>query len=292
MASEDLAPGLRRIRAPNASPMTHTGTNSYLVGTGAVALIDPGPADPGHLAAILAALGPGERIGHILVTHAHRDHSALAPAAARATGAPVLGFGDALAGRAPHMQRLAAEGLIGGGEGVDAGFAPDRLLGDGEEVAGGDWRLTAIHTPGHFGNHLSFHWQDVVFSGDLAMGWASTLISPPDGDLGDFMASLTRLEALSPARLMPGHGEPVEDPRARLGWLRDHRLARSAALLAALGAGPARIPALTRRVYTDTPPALRPAAERNVLAHLIDLERQNRVAAAPEPGPAALWRRA
>lgn len=292
MAGEELAPGLRRIRAPNASPMTFSGTNSYLVGTGAVALIDPGPADPGHLAAILAALGPGERISHILVTHAHRDHSALAPAAAAATGAPVLAFGDALAGRAPHMTALAAAGLIGGGEGVDAGFAPDRLLRDGEAVAGDDWRLTAIHTPGHFGNHLSFHWHDIVFSGDLAMGWASTLISPPDGDLTGFLASLTRLEALAPARLLPGHGEPVDDALARLAWLRDHRLVRSLALIAALDAGPARIPDLTRRLYTDTPPALLPAAERNVLAHLIDLERQNKVTATPAPGPAAVWHRA
>src|SRR5690606_3307114 len=151
------------------------------------------------------------------------------------------------------------------------GFRPDRRLADGETVEGEGWSLTALHTPGHFGNHLSFRCQDIVFTGDLVMGWASTLISPPDGDLSAFMASVARLGELSPGRLMPGDGEPAEDPPARLAWLREHREARTRALVAELSRGPTRIPALTRRLYADTPPALLPAAERNVLAHLIDL---------------------
>jgi glyoxylase-like metal-dependent hydrolase (beta-lactamase superfamily II) len=280
-----MEPGLRRVRAGNASAMTFTGTNSYLVGRGTVALIDPGPDDPAHLAAILAALDPGERIAAILVTHAHLDHSALAPAAARATGAPVLAYGDATAGR------TAGGPDLGGGEGVDAGFRPDRTLADGEALAVGDEALVALHTPGHFGNHLSFLWRDRVFSGDLAMGWASTLISPPDGDLSAFLASAARLRELDSAALMPGHGDPVADPAARLEWLIAHRLARSAAILDALARGPATIPALTRAIYTDTPPALLPAAQRNVLAHLLHLERDSAVAADPAPAPDAEWHR-
>jgi glyoxylase-like metal-dependent hydrolase (beta-lactamase superfamily II) len=269
--------------------MTFTGTNSYLVGRGEVALIDPGPADPAHLDAILAALDRDERIAMILVSHAHIDHSALAPALAHATGAPVLAFGDATAGRAPHMEALAAAGLVGGGEGADVGFRPDRALADGEEIAGAGWRLTALHTPGHFGNHLSFAFQDIVFSGDLAMGWASTLISPPDGDLSAFLASIARLEALAPARLLPGHGEAVEPALPRLAWLAAHRRGRTAALRMALADGPASIPVLTRRLYTETSPALMPAAERNVLAHLIDMVIKNEAIAEPALGPDARY---
>ncbi|MGL4279107.1 MAG: MBL fold metallo-hydrolase, partial [Albidovulum sp.] len=142
-------PGLRLVLAPNPSPMTLHGTNTFLLGEGAVAVIDPGPDDPGHLAAILAALGPGERISHIFVTHAHLDHSGLAGRLAARTGAPVLAFGDASAGRSPIMAALAAEGGIGGGEGIDTGFRPDIDLADGASIAGDGWQLRAIHTPGH-----------------------------------------------------------------------------------------------------------------------------------------------
>jgi glyoxylase-like metal-dependent hydrolase (beta-lactamase superfamily II) len=286
-----IAPGIRRVRATNASPMTFTGTNSYIIGTGAVALIDPGPDDPAHLAALLAALGPGERVSHILVTHAHRDHSALAPSLAAVTGAPVLAFGDARAGRSPVMRQMADLGLVGGGEGTDAGFAPDRTLADGTVLEGDDWRLEALHTPGHFGNHLSFLTGDSLFSGDLAMGWASTLISPPDGDLSAFLTSIGRLQATGASRLLPGHGEPVDDGPARLDWLLAHRHARNDAILEALADGPAHIPALTARIYTDTPAALLPAAERNVLAHLIDLQGRALVRAEPTLTPEALWHR-
>jgi glyoxylase-like metal-dependent hydrolase (beta-lactamase superfamily II) len=279
-----MQPPLRLVRAGNASPMTFTGTNSYLVGRGEVTLIDPGPDDPAHLAAILRSLDPGERIAAILVTHAHLDHTALVPAVARATGAPVLAFGDALAGRT-----LSGVGL-GGGEGVDVGFRPDRTLADGERISVGDEDLVALHTPGHFGNHLSFLWRGKVFSGDLAMGWASTLISPPDGDLSAFLTSAARLRDLDATSLLPGHGEAVADPAARLDWLIAHRQARSDAIVSALGRGPATIPALTRAVYTDTPAHLLPAAERNVLAHLLDLWAKSQVFAEPAPEPDAVWR--
>jgi hydroxyacylglutathione hydrolase len=251
--------------------MTLHGTNSYILGEGRVAVIDPGPDDPAHLAALLAALRPGERIGQILVTHAHLDHSPLARPLARLTGAPVLAFGPATAGRSATMERLAALGTIAGGEGVDAGFAPDIRLADGEIVEGAGWRVRALHTPGHFGNHLSFVWEDAVFAGDHVMCWATSLVSPPDGDMGAYMASLDRLAALGAARLYSGHGDPVADPSARIADLAAHRRAREAAILAALGRGPADAPTLARAIYTETPAALMPAAARNVLAHLIDL---------------------
>lgn len=269
--AQAIAPGLRVVLAPNPSAMTLHGTNSYILGEGRVAVIDPGPDDPAHLAALLAALRPGERIDHILVTHAHLDHSPLARPLARLTGAPVLAFGPATAGRSPTMERLAAAGTLAGGEGIDAGFAPDILLADGEAVEGEGWRLRALHTPGHFGNHLSFVWGDAVFAGDHVMGWASSLVSPPDGDMGAYMASLDRLASVGAHRLYSGHGDPVADPLERIADLVAHRRAREAAILSALGRGPADAATLAHAIYTGTPPALMPAAARNVLAHLIDL---------------------
>ncbi len=163
---QELEPGIRRILAPNPSPMTYWGTNTYVVGEGRVAVIDPGPADPVHLRAILNGLAPGETVSYILVTHAHLDHSPLARPLAEATGAPVLAFGDALAGRSQVMCALVEGGLRSGGEGVDAGFAPDICLADGEAVAGDGWRLTALWTPGHFANHLCFALEDALFTAD------------------------------------------------------------------------------------------------------------------------------
>ncbi|WP_241741332.1 MBL fold metallo-hydrolase [Paragemmobacter straminiformis] len=262
---------IRTLRAPNPSALTGTGTNTYLLGRGDVAVIDPGPASEAHLAAILDSLAAGERITHILVTHPHLDHSALAPRLSAATGAPVLAFGGATAGRSPLMSSLAAAGMAGGGEGLDHSFAPDRHLADGETVAGASWSVTALHTPGHLGAHLCFAAEDVLFSGDHVMGWSTSIVSPPDGDMTDYMNSLRRLASQAWLRLLPGHGEPVETPAERLRALIDHRLQREAQILDALTLGPADATTLTQRVYTDIAPALLPAARRNVLAHLIDL---------------------
>lgn len=258
----------RRILAPNPSALTGPGTNSYLIGTREVAVIDPGPDDPGHLAAIVAAAGG--RISHILVTHAHRDHSAGAASLSRMSGAPVLAFGDATAGRSPVMQHLAATGLAGGGEGLDKGFRPDRLLRDGETVETADWALTAIHTPGHSGGHLCFRWGDTLFSGDIVMGWSSTIISPPDGDLSDYLRSLDRMAALAPRRLLPAHGDAVVNPADRLAELAAHRRQRTAQILAALRESADTAEGLARRIY-EVPPHLLGAATRNVLAHLVAL---------------------
>lgn len=269
---------IRRIRAQNPSAMTGTGTNSYILGQGVVAVVDPGPDDPHHLAALMAALDPGETVGAILITHAHLDHSALAPALARATGAPVMAFGGARSGRSPLMQSLVAEGLQGGGEGVDTAFVPDSYLTDGQGVDLGALHIEVLHCPGHMGGHLCFALGGNLLSGDHAMGWASSLVSPPDGDMGAYMASLARLSARDWRQMLPGHGEAVGDPATRLAELAAHRRLREAEVLAALAAGSANAAALAGMIYRDTPPALMRAAARNVLAHLIDLQDRNLVA--------------
>ena len=283
--AEEVAPGIRRITARNPSPFTFTGTRSYLVGRGDVALIDPGPDDPAHVDAILAALAPGERIARVLVTHSHRDHTGAVPGIVAATGAPVAAFGPHGAGLSDTMRRLAASGaVLGGGEGGDAGFAPDLALADGEAVEGPGWRLVALHTPGHLSNHLSFALEGagdtsgIVFTGDTVMGFATTLVSPPEGDMAAFMASLERLAARNDRLYLPGHGHPVRDPRAMLAWQIRHRQERFDQILTALGHGPADAARLAHAIYTDVDPALLPAAERNVLASLIGLADRGRVA--------------
>jgi glyoxylase-like metal-dependent hydrolase (beta-lactamase superfamily II) len=285
-----VEPGLRRVLAPNPSPMTHWGTNTYLLGEREIAVIDPGPDDPDHLAAILDATA-GARITHILVTHAHRDHSPLARELSARTGAPVLGFGAATAGRSKVMEDLARTAIVGGGEGVDHGFAPDLALADGDTLSGAEWSLTVLWTPGHFAGHLSFLWEGAIFSGDHVMGWASTMISPPDGDVTSFMTSCARLRRMGARRIYPGHGAAIDDPDARLDWLMRHRREREAQILAALGQTPLDLPTLTRRIYHDASPLLLPAAERNVLAHLIDLDTRRLVRSVPKLGTKARFLR-
>ncbi len=274
---QTLETGLRRIVADNPSPMTYRGTNTYLLGTQGLAVIDPGPASAAHLAAILAAVGPGQHISHIIVTHTHLDHSPLARPLAQFCAAPVLAFGNATAGRSAVMEELAKGAKIGGGEGIDADFAADQLLEDGARIEGDTWALDILHTPGHIGNHISLGWNDSCFTADHVMGWASSLVSPPDGDLTDFMASCARLQAKPWRVFYPGHGAPVDDPAERLNWLVAHRLSREADILHALGSGPATAQTLAAQIYTQTPPALLGAATRNVLAHLVDLTGKNRV---------------
>ncbi len=267
---EIVADGVRRLLAPNPSALTGAGTNTYIVGHAAVAVIDPGPPLASHLRALLECLA-GARVAAILVTHAHLDHSGLAPALAAATRAPVWAGGAAAEGRSAAMEALAASGRAGGGEGLDLGFAPGRRLAHGDAVEGPGWRIEAVATPGHLPTHLAFALGDVVFSGDHVMGWASTIVSPPDGDMAAYMASLDRLAARRARLLLPGHGGAVTDPADRIAALTAHRRGREAAIRARLGARPQTAAELARAIYTDTPPALLPAAARNVLAHLIDL---------------------
>ncbi len=276
-ALEEVSPGVRRLTAPNQSAFTHTGTNTYILGGRRLTVIDPGPDESGHLEDIVSS-GEVERI---LVTHAHLDHSALVPRLKARTGAEVLAFGDARAGRNPKYAEL--RGLVGG-EGVDSNFVPDRLLADGDTLDTGAGILTALHTPGHMGNHLCFALGDVVFSGDLVMGWATSLVSPPDGDLTAYMSSLRRLMRRGDRLFLPGHGPAVRNPAARLRELHEHRLKREGQILSALKSGPSTAGGLAGRIYSDVDPSLLPAAARNVLAHLLDLEERGRVSA---PAPLA-----
>lgn len=290
--AEILRPGLRRIVAPNASAMTFRGTNTYLLGHRNLAVIDPGPDDPAHLEAILAALRSDQKISHIFVTHSHVDHSPLAQRLALRTKAPVLALGDSFAGRSQAMEQLAASNLVGGGEGVDHDFAPDICLTDGQVIDGDGWSLQAITTPGHFSNHMCFAWEheDAVFSGDHIMSWATTMVSPPDGDLSAFMASLDKMALRkSDAIYFPGHGAPVEDPQGMIRYLITHRRQREAQILQHLNHGPQSPAMLAKAIYTEIPTALLPAATRNVLAHLLDLQQKNVVKVIGSLGTNALF---
>jgi len=285
-------PRIRRIRAGNASPLTFTGTNSYVLGSGCVAVIDPGPEDEAHLAALLAALEGGEEISHIFVTHAHRDHSALAPRLSRLTGAPILAMGRAEEGRSEAMQRLAATGFrAAGGDGLDMDFAPDRRIHHGERIAGEDWELQVHHTPGHLGTHACLSVGPILFSGDHVMGWSTSVVMPPDGDMGDYRAALVALAGQEWREFLPGHGENVTDPAARLAELIAHRAGREDQILAALSDGPAAIADLTARIYPGLDPRLVPAARQNVLAHLVDLAGRDRIRATNPADPACLYTR-
>ena len=287
-----LEPGLRCIVADNPSALTGPGTNSYLIGDRDLLVIDPGPDDPRHLAALLEAVPRGGAIRQIIVTHPHLDHSAGARALALVTGAPVMGFGDALSGRSAAMQALDLTGDLGGGEGLDLAFHPDIKLSDGAVVDTAAGLVEALWTPGHAASHLCLGWRGVLFSGDLVMGWSTSLISPPDGDLAAYRASLARLAGRRDQGLYPGHGAPVADPQARLAALVAHRAGREARVLAALGPEFASIADLTARAYADTPPALHPAAARNLLAHLLDLTARSLAEPDRPPGFSARYRRA
>ncbi|MEM9967849.1 MAG: MBL fold metallo-hydrolase [Pseudomonadota bacterium] len=290
--AEMLEPGLRRIVAPNPSPMTYRGTNTYLFGQRELCVIDPGPLSDTHLDAILAAVEPQQRVKYIIVTHGHVDHAELARPLAKAVGgAEILAFGDARSGMSPVMRQLHAAGLAGGGEGIDESFAPDRCIVDGEIISCDTLSLEVLHTPGHIGNHVCLAWEDRCFTADHVMGWASSLVSPPDGDLTDFMASCAKLQTRKWRVFYPGHGGPIDAPHERLDWLIAHRQTREAEILQRLGKGAATADDLAHQIYTDVPAALLPAATRNVFAHLIDLWGKDHVRAIGELSTAACFER-
>jgi glyoxylase-like metal-dependent hydrolase (beta-lactamase superfamily II) len=273
---ERVSPLIRRIVARNPGPFTFRGTGTYVVGQGRVAVIDPGPDLAEHVDALLTALR-GETVTHILVTHTHRDHSPAAAALKAAVGAPTYGFG-------PH-------GVTGASveSGADLDFVPDFPMSDGDAVEGPGWRLEAVHTPGHTDNHLCFALpqERALFSGDHVMGWSTTVIAPPDGDMARYMRSLDRLLARDDAVYWPTHGGPIDDPPAHLRALREHRLARRAAVLAALGPRPKRPLDLVPEVYGALDPRLVTAAAGSLLAHLIELAEGGEAVAEGD-----LWRRA
>jgi glyoxylase-like metal-dependent hydrolase (beta-lactamase superfamily II) len=260
---EPVAPGVRRIVARNPSPFTFKGTGTYVVGAGEVAVIDPGPDLDEHVAALLAGLG-GERVTHILVTHTHRDHSPAAKALQAATRAPTFGFGPHAGGR---------RGEAGIEEGGDWDFTPDVTVRDGDEIAGAGWRFEAVHTPGHTSNHLCFALpeQGLLFSGDHVMGWSTSVIAPPDGDMSAYMASLDKLLGRPDAVYWPTHGPAITEPQPYVRAFVAHRREREAGILECLAAGPQEIMAIVDRLYVGLAQGLRRAAARSVHAHLLDL---------------------
>jgi glyoxylase-like metal-dependent hydrolase (beta-lactamase superfamily II) len=265
---EQVHPFVRRLLAGNPSPFTCTGTQTYIVGRGDVAVIDPGPDLAEHGASLLAATA-GERILAILCTHTHRDHSPASRPLAAASGAPIVGCAPlALEDDGPRADAA-----------FDFDYRPDRILGDGETVEGSGWALSAVATPGHTSNHLCFALEGsgVMFTGDHVMGWSTTVVSPPDGDMTAYMASLDRLLGRDDRLYFPAHGPPVDDPHGQVRDLIGHRRMRERQILAQLEAGEGRIPVVVAALYRDVDPRLHPAAGRSVLAHLVDLERRGLV---------------
>lgn len=269
---ETLSPLVRRIVAGNAGPYTFTGTATYIVGRTEVAIIDPGPDDDDHLEAILAATR-ATPVSHILVTHTHLDHTALAPRLAEATGAPVLGFGGHGKGR------LDIEAV--GDAGADRNFRPHGTLGDGARIEGPGWNLAALHTPGHTSNHLCFALQNeaALFTGDHVMGWSTTMVAPPDGHMGDYMSSLRRLLERRDQVYWPGHGGPVVQPRRFVRALVSHREAREQAFVKRLRAGDRTVRDIVGKVYSNLDERLQTAAALTTLAHLLDLVERGAVEA-------------
>ena len=273
-----LEPLVTRVLAPNPSPFTFTGTQTHLVGTTELAVIDPGPDEPAHVAALLAAIA-GRPVGAIVVTHHHRDHSPATRPLALATGAPIVGAAPIhVSDDGPRADAA-----------FDRDYHPDRVLADGDSIAGEGWTLQAVATPGHTSNHLAFALLETgaLFAGDHVMGWSTTVVSPPDGDMSAYMASLDKLLAREDLVYYPGHGEQIDNPRRLVRGLLGHRKQREGQILRLLGDGEQPIAAMVARMYVGLDPRLVPAAERSVLAHLYDLRVRGLVG---ETGP-DLWQR-
>jgi glyoxylase-like metal-dependent hydrolase (beta-lactamase superfamily II) len=281
-----VAPGVRRILADNPGPFTFKGTLSYIVGRGKVTIVDPGPADDRHIAALLDAVR-GETVTHIVITHTHRDHSPGAAPVKAATGAVTLGEG-------PH--RPARPLFTGETKRLDAGgdtaFVPDRRIADGDVIAGDGWALEAIATPGHTANHMAYALKgtDLLFSGDHVMGWSTSIVAPPDGAMSDYMASLHRLAARPETIYLPGHGDVIRDAPDYVALFIRHRLGREASILHRLGKGDADIPSLVRAIYVGLDPRLAGAAALSTLAHLEDLVARGLVATEGAPSIAGRYR--
>lgn len=259
-----LSPLVRRVLAPNPSPFTYHGTQSYLVGETDLAVIDPGPDDERHLAALIAAIA-GRPVIAIMCTHTHRDHSPATRPLTKLTGAPIIGCAPlALDDDGPRADAS-----------FDFDYAPDRVLVDGQQVEGTGWTLTAVATPGHTSNHLCFALEEegALFTGDHVMGWSTSVVSPPDGDMGDYLVSLDRLVNRTDAIYYPAHGDPITEPQRFARGMLGHRRMREGQILRFLDReGPSTIPQMVATMYVGLDPRLHGAAGRSVLAHLIDLD--------------------
>jgi glyoxylase-like metal-dependent hydrolase (beta-lactamase superfamily II) len=262
-AVDQVSPLIRRVVARNPTPFTFHGTGTYIIGRGNVAVIDPGPLLDDHVEALLAAVA-GETVTHILVTHTHMDHSPAAAPFKQATGAPTYGFG-------PHQPGRIWEGDdLHDSRGGDREFVPDHLIGDGDQISGDGWTFEAVHTPGHIANHLCFWLQqeNALFSGDQVMGWSTTIVSPPDGDMRDYIDSLHRLLERDDEIYWPTHGPPITAPKPHVEALIAHRVQREIAIGDALTEGLQQIPGIVAHLYAGVPEHLHGAAARTVLSHL------------------------
>ena len=269
-----VADGVERLTAPNPSPFTFHGTNTYIVGQKSVCVIDPGPDKEAHFEALMAALA-GREVTHIAVSHTHRDHSPLARRLQAATGAVIVAEGS----HRPSRPLFDGE-MNPFAESSDSDFIPDMALADGETVEGDRWRLTAVHTPGHTANHAAFALEDtgILFSADHVMAWATSIVAPPDGAMSDYMASLDRLLERSDRLYLPGHGGPVTEPQAFVRALRTHRRLRERAVLERIRKGDRLIGDMVKVIYATTDPRLHGAAALSVLAHIEDLVEKGLIA--------------
>ncbi|MBT5074510.1 MAG: MBL fold metallo-hydrolase [Kordiimonadaceae bacterium] len=259
---EDISPLIRRITAPNPAPYTFKGTGTYIVGHGEIAIIDPGPIIPSHLDALKSSL-EGETVSHILITHNHKDHSPAAKPLANHFGCEIYGFD---VGSQQHADVIAEEG-------IDKDFKPNQLLKDGDIINGEGWTIEAVHTPGHLSNHLCFAFAEekALFTGDHIMGWSTTIVSPPDGNMTDYMNSLEKLIERDDEIYYPTHGTYIEKPHRFVSNILRHRLVREKTIIKAVGAGLNEIPQILAKIYPMLPSKLHIAAERTILAHLIRL---------------------
>ena len=283
---QDVAPGVRAVAADNPGPFTFKGTVSYIVGRDKVAIIDPGPDDPAHVAALLEAVR-GETVTHVFVTHTHRDHSPAAAMVKAATGATVLAQGPHRLARPLHtgeVRRLDAS--------ADLDFRPDVALVDGETVSGQGWTLEAVTTPGHTANHMAFAFREanLLFAGDHVMAWSTTIVAPPDGAMTEYMASLHKLARRSEPLYLSGHGAPVRDAPRYVQYLIRHRQAREGSILHRLAKSEADIPTIVRAVYIGLDPRLAGAAALSVLAHMEELVARGAVITEGPPSIAGRYR--
>jgi glyoxylase-like metal-dependent hydrolase (beta-lactamase superfamily II) len=279
---EPVAPHIRRLLANNPSPFTFRGTGVYVVGDKTVAVIDPGPDTPAHLDALKRAL-EGFDVSHILITHTHADHSPAARPLRDWTGAKTYGYG-------PHSRTAADEpGLEEGG---DLAFVPDVMVRDGDTILGDGFTFDCVYTPGHTSNHMCYALgaEQALFTGDHVMGWSTSVVIPPDGDMAEYLASLRKLLWRDDRIYWPTHGGPVRDPKSLLETLIAHREAREAQILACIRQGRSRIADMVRTMYADVDPRLYPAAAMSVLAHLIKLVREGRVACNGAPALSSHYR--
>ena len=278
-AVDEVVPGVRRVLCNNPSPFTFTGTVSYIVGHGKVAIIDPGPDSEEHAAALFAAVR-GETVTHVLVTHTHRDHSPNTSRIKAATGATVYAEGPHRASRPRYeSEKISSE------SGADRDFKPDIRVREGDFIDGGDWALEAVATPGHTANHLAFAWRNrnLLFVGDHVMGWSTSIVAPPDGSMIDYMASLEKLTQRAEQLYFPGHGPEIQQGPRYVRFLIRHRQAREASILHRLGKGEADIPTIVRAIYIGIDPRLSGAAGYSVLAHLEELVGRGVVATDGDP---------